>query len=116
MHGGFGPDQTFNNMAAIGPDFKSGFADEAPMGNIDIVPTLAKILGIEMPSTGNLKGRVLQEALSNGELSKPTPIKTLISPPTSDGTRTLIEYQEASGVRYYHRACLIMKDAPQHCP
>ena len=116
MHGGFGPDQTFNNMAAIGPDFKSGFADEAPMGNIDIVPTLAKILGIEMPSTGNLKGRVLQEALSNGELSKPTPIKTLISPPTSDGTRTLLEYQEASGVRYYHRACLIMKDAPQHCP
>jgi arylsulfatase A-like enzyme len=116
MHGGFGRDQTFNNMAAIGPDFKSGFADEAPMGNIDIVPTLAKILGIEMPSVGNLKGRVLHEALINGELSKPTPIKTLISSPTSDGTHTLLEYQETSGVRYNNRACLILKDAPQHCP
>ena len=116
MHGGFGRDQTFNNMAAIGPDFKSGFADEAPMGNIDIVPTLAKILGIEMPSIGNLKGRVLQEALTNGEASRAAEIKSLVSPPTPDGIRTLLEYQEASGVRYYNRACLIPKNAPQRCP
>jgi predicted AlkP superfamily pyrophosphatase or phosphodiesterase len=115
MHGGFGRDQTFNNMAAIGPDFKSGFVDELPMGNIDIVPTLAKILGIDMPSIGNLKGRVLQEALTNGETSKQGVAKTLISAPTASGMRTLLEYQEISGVRYYDRACLIANDAPQLC-
>jgi hypothetical protein len=115
MHGGFGRDQTFNNMAAIGPDFKSGFVDEAPMGNIDIVPTLAKILGIEMPSVGNLKGRVLQEALASGEVARIGDVKTLVSAPTQNGVRTVLEYQEASGVRYYDRACLIEKDATQHC-
>jgi arylsulfatase A-like enzyme len=116
MHGGFGRDQTFNNMAAIGPDFKSGFIDEAPMGNIDIVPTLAKILGIEMPSTGSLKGRVLQEALANSENAKPDSVKTLVSAPTETGIRTVLEYQETSGVHYYDRACLIEKDATPHCP
>jgi hypothetical protein len=116
MHGGFGRDQTFNNMAAIGPDFKSGFVDEMPMGNIDIVPTLAKILGIEMPSVGSLKGRVLQEALTSEGDSKTGGMKTLVSAPTDSGTRTLLEYQETSGVRYYDRACLITKDSPQHCP
>ena len=115
MHGGFGRDQTFNNMAAIGPDFKSGYIDEMPMGNIDIVPTLAKILGIEMPSVGSLKGRVLQESLVNGEALKPGDRKTLVSAPAGGGTRTLLEFQETSGVRYYDRACLIAKDAPQHC-
>jgi hypothetical protein len=116
MHGGFGRDQTFNNMAAIGPDFKSSFVDEAPMGNIDIVPTLAKILGIEIPSVGSLKGRVLQEALASGQDTKPDEVKTMVSAPTQNGMRTVLEYQEASGVRYYNRACLITKDAPHHCP
>ena len=116
MHGGFGRDQTFNNMAAIGPDFKSSFVDEAPMGNIDIAPTLAKILGLDMPSTGSLKGRVLQEALASGEAAKSSEVKTLISAPTPNGIRTVLEYQEAHGVRYYDRACLIAKDAAQHCP
>jgi hypothetical protein len=36
MHGGFGRDQTYNNMAAIGPDFKAGFVDAAPVSNADI--------------------------------------------------------------------------------
>jgi len=116
MHGGFGRDQTFNNMAAIGPDFKSGFIDEAPMGNIDIVPTLAKILGLEMPSAGSLKGRILQEALTAGESVKPDGVKTLISAPTATGLRTVLEYQEKSGVKYYDRACFIEKDATPHCP
>ena len=33
-------------MAAIGPDFKTGFADPAPVSNADIAPTLAHILGL----------------------------------------------------------------------
>ncbi len=115
MHGGFGRDQTFNNMAAMGPDFKAGFGDDAPMGNVDIAPTLAHILGLDMPSVGSLKGRVLTEALAGGAAAKPLAEKTATSAPTSDGIKTLLEFQEYGGVRYYDRACLLQKDGPQHC-
>jgi arylsulfatase A-like enzyme len=115
QHGGFGRDQTFNNMAAMGPDFKAGFADDAPMGNVDIAPTVAHILGLAMPSVGSLRGRVLTEALAGGTAAKAEAEKTAISAPTSDGVRTLLEYQEFQGVRYYDRACLLQKDGPQRC-
>jgi arylsulfatase A-like enzyme len=106
MHGGFGRDSTWNNMAAIGPDFKKGFIDESAMGNIDIAPTLASILGIEIPSKGTLKGRILKEALTSGAASD-SPRKTLVSAPASNGRRTILEYQQNSGVSYYDRACMI---------
>ncbi|HEY0306553.1 MAG TPA: alkaline phosphatase family protein [Acidobacteriaceae bacterium] len=107
MHGGFGREQTLNNMAAMGPDFKTGFVDDAPMGNIDIVPTLAHILGIEMPAVGTLKGRVLHEALASGAAVKTEAVKTMVSAPVSNGASTVLEYQELDGVKYYDKACLV---------
>ena len=111
MHGGFGREQTFNNMAAIGPDFRAKFADELPMGNIDIVPTLAHILGIDMPSNGTLKGRVVTEALaasksSENSTDKAEAVKKSISSPAAGGLNTVLEYQQKDGVTYYDRACL----------
>jgi len=111
MHGGFGREQTFNNMAAIGPDFRAKFADELPMGNIDIVPTLAHILGIDMPSNGTLKGRVVTEALATSKSSenstdKAEAVKKSISSPAAGGLNTVLEYQQKDGVSYYDRACL----------
>jgi hypothetical protein len=111
MHGGFGREQTLNNMAAMGPDFKAGFVDDAPMGNIDIVPTLAHILGIEMPSVGTIKGRVVTEALAGGAAAKVEAAKTLVSAPVANGVSTVLEYQELDGVKYYDRACLAGKNA-----
>ena len=118
MHGGFGRDQTWSNMAAAGPDFKKGWVDEEPTGNVDIVPTLARLLGLTMPDTGKLKGRVLDEALAKGETHAAAPLKTLASAPTSNGVTTVLEYEEENGVRYDNRACLIIapKDAAPHCP
>ena len=106
MHGGFGRDSTWNNMAAIGPDFKQGFVDSSAAGNIDITPTIASILGIDMPSIGSLKGRILKEALTSGTTTPQSPQKTLVSAPASNGRRTVLEYQENSGVHYYDRACM----------
>jgi hypothetical protein len=115
QHGGFSRAQTLNNMAAIGPDFGHGVDDE-PAGNIDIAPTLAKILGIEMPSKGTLKGRVLEEALKPGHLTATRPSElSLLSAPTEDGTRTLLLYQEHQGVRYLDRACLVATET-KVCP
>src|SRR6185369_9222866 len=56
MHGGLGRGHTFNNMAAIGPDFKARYIDPAPVSNADIAPTIARILGIQLPSKGTLRG------------------------------------------------------------
>ena len=36
LHGSFGRGETFNFMAAVGPDFKSGFVDRMPVGNADV--------------------------------------------------------------------------------
>ncbi|SEG62641.1 Type I phosphodiesterase / nucleotide pyrophosphatase [Bryocella elongata] len=113
MHGGLARDQTFNNMAAIGPDFRQHFADNAPFGNIDLVPTIAHILGIEMPSAGALKGRVATEALKEGKPAESKSAgehKTLESTPTTEGLHTVLEYQELNGVKYYDQACLVAKD------
>jgi len=115
MHGGFGREQTLNNMAAWGPDFKSGFVDEAPVGNMDLTPTIASILGIEMPSVGSLKGRVMREAMVGQSTPAGSGVKTLTSEAAADGTRTVMEYEEMSGERYYDRACLATKDGEKSC-
>jgi hypothetical protein len=115
MHGGFGRDQTFNNMAAMGPGFKTGFVDNSPMGNIDITPTLARILGLEMPSAGSLKGRVLEEAIAGNKSTGTDMQKTMLSAPGPGGVSTLLEYQEFEGLRYYDSACLVQEGAPKHC-
>ncbi len=74
MHGGIGRESTFNNMAAMGPDFKRGFVDPAPVSNADIVPTLLKLMTIPAQPHGTLKGRSIDEALIGGAES--TPVKT----------------------------------------
>lgn len=64
-----------NTLVAAGPDFKRGFLNETPSGNIDVVPTILWILGVH-PSQP-LDGRVLQEALISGE-PPPKPIERKI--------------------------------------
>ncbi len=65
-HGSFSRAETRNFMAAIGPDFKTGFADPAPISNADIAPDPGHDRGIELPPKGKLKGRVIGEALAGG--------------------------------------------------
>src|SRR5207244_9271586 len=45
------------------PDFKQGFLDETPSGNIDVAPTILWILGATAPQP--LDGRVLHEAFAS---------------------------------------------------
>ncbi len=56
MHGSFNRADTMNFMAAIGPDFKAGFVDEAPVSNADVGKTMAHILGLEDPVQGRSDG------------------------------------------------------------
>ena len=106
MHGGFGRESTYNNMAAIGPDFKKEFVDSAPAGNADIVPTLAHIMGIDLSKAAPLAGRVLVEALSGQLPAAPGPVRYLRSAPSGD-KRTIIAYQEHGGIRYPDKGCFV---------
>jgi arylsulfatase A-like enzyme len=62
-HGSFSRTDTHISMMAHGPDFGSGVYDTLPTANVDIAPTVARILGLTMP---DVQGRVLEEALKNG--------------------------------------------------
>lgn len=106
MHGGFGRDSTFNNMAAVGPDFKQGFTDSLPVSNADIAPTLAHVLGLPLPPKGRLQGRVLAEALRGNPDFKPFNTRTLPSAVTPSGLATLVKIQEYDGRKYFDTAYL----------
>jgi hypothetical protein len=112
MHGGFGRESTFNNMAAIGPDFKKGFADSAPVSNADIAPTLAHIMGITLAPKGHLQGRVLREALAGGPKAPAAKPQQTASAPAR-GTQTVLLYQEIGAERYLDAACLVSAGAAQ---
>src|SRR3954467_15587167 len=66
MHGSFSRGDSLNFMAAIGPDFKSGYVDELPVSNADVGATAAKIMGLTQKPNGKLIGRVMTEAMPNG--------------------------------------------------
>ncbi|WP_138496855.1 alkaline phosphatase family protein [Nostoc sp. PA-18-2419] len=104
MHGSFGRGDTFNNMEAIGPDFKSGYVDYAPVSNADITPTLAKILGLNIPSNGDLKGRAITEALVGGPDSVSFTQGTLTSEEAANGQTTILNYQSVGNTQYFTAA------------
>ena len=60
MHGSFGARDVHNSLFAAGPDFKAGYLDVCPSGNVDVAPTAATILGLTLPGAD---GRALLEAL-----------------------------------------------------
>jgi hypothetical protein len=107
MHGSFGRDNTFNFMAAIGPDFKTRYRDPMPASNADIAPTLLRLLGLQSHSHGVLAGRVLEEALQGPAVPAAAIERCLaLSGPAADGRRTVLEYQRYRGRLYPDQAAL----------
>lgn len=103
MHGSFSRADTRNFMAAMGPDFKKGFVDPTPVSNADIAPTLAQILGFHLDGPGGLTGRSATEALVGGKAVGFLK-KRLVSDSGPEGIRTVLDYQEADGRRYFDAA------------
>ena len=106
MHGSLSRANTFNNMAALGPDFKRAFTNHTPAGNADIAPTIAHILGFELPTVGKVRGRVLTEALVGGPERTASRSRTLRSGKARNGATTILQTQEADGRLYLDSACL----------
>lgn len=103
MHGTFSRADTRNFMAAAGPDFRAHFADPAPVSNADINPTLSHILGLDIPAKGTLKGRVASEALKGGKRISVTH-GWQVSKPAANGQKTVLDYQQVGGTRYFDAA------------
>ena len=105
MHGSFSRADTMNFMAAIGPSFKSGFVDEAPVSNADIGKTIAHVLGLKIPFRGvALMGRArVDEALPGGSL--PT-VEDFVerSNPDQNGLATILVGQRVGQMRYFDAA------------
>lgn len=102
-HGSLSRAETRNFMAAIGPDFKQGYADPAPISNADITPTLAHVAGIKLAPKGKLTGRVIAEALEGGTEPKVTR-RTIQSAPAENGQVTSLNVQQVGENRYFDAA------------
>lgn len=74
-HSTLGPHDMNNTLIASGPDFRRGWADESPTGNIDVAPTILWILGLKAPP--RMDGRVLAEALVDSVTPPAVTEKTL---------------------------------------
>ena len=53
-----------NTLLARGPSFRQSARIQSPTGNVDLAPTVLRLLGLAVP--GHMEGRVLEEALSDG--------------------------------------------------
>jgi arylsulfatase A-like enzyme len=103
IHGTFGRQDTHNFMAAVGPDFKAGFRDPAPVSNADIAPTLARLMGVDLGGGGAARGRVIDEALAGGAVPEAQAHVTR-SAPAANGFVTILDWQETGGVPYFDAA------------
>ena len=99
-HGALSRANTRNMMAAVGPDFRRGYVDPAPVSNADWVPTVARALGVRLPSKGKLAGRVMEEALRAGPRAPHAQAERLTSKPGPNGFVSAIDIQRL-GERIY---------------
>jgi Type I phosphodiesterase / nucleotide pyrophosphatase len=100
MHGSFGRGDTLNFMAAIGPDFKTGYVDALPVNNADVGITIAQLMDLRAPGVGGLQGRVMSEALPNGIVPKSAD-GTITSKPAASGLQTVVKFQRVLSQRYF---------------
>jgi len=100
-HGSLSPFDMHNLLVAAGPDFRRGFIDETPSGNVDVAPTILKILGVNPLQP--MDGRVLSEALVSSAAKPPSTerkqLRARVSLPGGEWTQTL-DISEVAGVRY----------------
>ncbi|HTQ12626.1 MAG TPA: alkaline phosphatase family protein [Rhizomicrobium sp.] len=104
MHGTFSRADTRNFMAAMGPAFRKAFVDRAPVGNADIAPTLAQILGLTIAPKGGLTGRPATEALAKGHPVAVARGWIASTAPLGDAGKQFLEYQQVGSTRYFDAA------------
>lgn len=100
-HASLSPFDLHNTLVAAGPDFRQGYRDETPSGNVDVAPTVLKILGVTPLQP--MDGRVLSEALNSPSERalkiESTELRADAGLPTGKWSQTL-RVTKVNGVRY----------------
>ena len=99
-HGSSSPYDIHNTLIAAGPDFREHAASGVPTGNVDLAPTLLRLLGMTPPPT--MTGRVIEEGLRGGpEPASMAVERTTRTVTSSDGAYALTaHFSTAAGRRY----------------
>ena len=79
-----------NTLVAAGPDIRAGFVDELPTANIDVAPTILRILGLTPNEP--LDGRVLTEALAGAGAAAAQPETKIVEAKATVGGKEWRSY------------------------
>jgi len=102
-HGGLSRYELENFIAMAGSAFRSAAVIETPAGNIDILPTVLSVLGVDLDH--RIDGRVLTEALTGHDQGPEDAARELLLASTNAaGRRTRLSVTEFRGTRYLNRA------------
>jgi hypothetical protein len=85
-------------LIAAGPDFREHATSRLPTGNVDLAPTLLRLLGIARPAS--MTGRVIEEGLRNGS-TVATRVGSQTTVRSADGTYTLVAHFSSVGSHRY---------------
>lgn len=99
-HGTSSPYDIHNTLIAAGPAFREAAVSDAPTGNVDIAPTVLRLLGLPVPSA--MAGRVIAEGLRSG----PSPSSVAVERSTQivktpDGSYVLTAHLSTTSGRTY---------------
>jgi arylsulfatase A-like enzyme len=109
-HGTSSPYDIHNTLIAAGPDFRERAMSDVPTSNVDIAPTLLRLLGL--PSAPTMTGRVIEEGLRNGRPA-PAVTRSTETVKTPDGSYVLAaRISTVSGYRYLDSTSVTRKTRP----
>lgn len=99
-HGTSSPFDIHNTLIAAGPDFRQHAVSDVPTANVDITPTLLRLVG--MRPTAGMTGRVIDEALRDGPAIESIGVEhALETVQTADGSYRLTAHiSRAAGHSY----------------
>jgi predicted AlkP superfamily pyrophosphatase or phosphodiesterase len=101
-HGSMSPWNVRNTLFAWGAGFKTRTTVRAPAGNVDVAPTILRLLGIA--EADGLDGRVLAEALAGGPDPEQLAVETVVHTVEAGAYRAALQLSHVDGRRYVDKS------------
>jgi arylsulfatase A-like enzyme len=98
-HASLSPYEMHNTLIAAGPDFRKGWDDDTPTGNIDLAPTVLWILGV--PHARPMDGRVLLEAMPGRVLGSSVSQQVLRAENPDTGWKQYLKVSRVGSTEYF---------------
>ncbi len=103
LHGGLHRFELQTWLALSGRDWRRGWRSPLPAGNVDVLPTVLRLLGMDVPPW--IHGRVLREAWrDHARAPLPPAVRQTFTACGSGGHRTHLRVSRVGASRYLDRA------------